>query len=65
MQGKVIKDKVWVAARVGPDKEALHWRQTHLKYFLSPDEQIEEKVIDRMTRAWPQEVRVPERWDAQ
>ena len=53
--GKVIKDRVWVVARVGPTEDAGLWRFS----------EIEDKVVSRMCVACPQKVKIPVRWNNQ
>ena len=57
-QGKPLKDKPWLVARVGNTEKAQMWRLFFWKLFKA--ESRKEDMMREMLRLWPQEVRIPE-----
>jgi hypothetical protein len=57
-QGKPLKDKPWLVARVGNSENAQMRRLFFWKLFKA--ESRKEDMVSEMLKLWPQEVRIPE-----
>ena len=57
-QGKPLKDKSWIIAKIDKPEKAEQWRLTHQQYFKR--DARKERAIEAMIGLWPQEVRIPE-----